>query len=116
MGRFVSVGQNLSGGDKTTLYTVPTRNNAYWSLFYAINNGSNNKTVSLFWYDKSADVEIEILNGYTLNAKEYLKFDGGAIIALDQGDEIRVQQASDADISVMITFELIPEIGVKNNY
>lgn len=115
MSRSVSIGKNLSGTDKETLYTVPGRNNAYWSLFYAINNGANNKYISLFWYDKSEDTEIEILNQYTLNAKNYLKFDGGAVIVLDQGDEIRVQQETDASITVMVTFEVFPELSVKRN-
>ena len=116
MARKVSVGLNLSTATKTTLYTVPTRCNAYWDLFYVINNGANNKHVSLFWYDKSADIEIEILNQYTLNAKTFLKFDGGAVVVLDQGDEIRVQLESSATMGMIATFDVFPELAVQRNY
>ena len=115
MSRKVTIGVNLTDTTKVTLYTVPIRNNAYWDLFYAINNGANNKYISLFWYDKSEDTEIEILNEYTLNAKNFLKFDGGAVVVLDQEDEIRVQQETDANISVLATVEVFPELSVKKN-
>ena len=115
MTRKVSVGRNLTTTDKTTIYTVPPRNNAYWDLFYAINNGANNKYVSLFWYDASENVEIEILNQYTLNAKNFLKFDGGAVVVLDQDDQIRVQIESSANMSVIATFDVFPELSVKRN-
>ena len=105
---------NPSATTLTTLYTVPDRVSAIWTLFYAFNYGANNKGISLYWYDKSNNVEINILNGYTLNSKQYLLFNGAEVV-LEQGDEIRAQVVVDASISVIVTLEIAPELSVKKN-
>ena len=114
MSRQISVGTNLTTDTKTTLYTVPDRVSAIWTLFYAFNYGANNKGISLYWYDKSNNVEINILNGYTLNSKQYLLFNGAEVV-LEQGDEIRAQVVVDASMSVIVTLEIAPELSVKKN-
>ena len=106
--REVSVGTNLSAGVKTTVFTVPDKTYAKWCLLYAMNNGANNKHVSVWWYDSSEATEIEVLNQVTVTTKEYIKLDGGAYVVLEAGDEIRVQSESASTISTINTFELIP--------
>lgn len=114
MSRQISVGRNLSTDTKTTIYTVPTRVSGIWTMFYAFNAGANNKGISLYWYDSSNDVEIKILEGYTLNTKAYLLFNGAEVI-LEQDDEIRVQLETGSDMAVIATLEIAPELSVKKN-
>ena len=101
-----SVGKNLVADTKTTLYVIPSNYFARWTLLYAHNSTSQAKNFSAWWYDKSADTEIPIVDNYQLASKAYLKFDGGAYVVLEEGDEIRVQVEAGASASCLITVEL----------
>ena len=106
MSRPHSVGKVLTPNTVTTMFTVPIRNIARWSLLYAYNGTSSAKDFRAWWYDKSADVQIPIVYDYPLGAKEFLKFDGSDVI-LDEGDEIRVFIESGAtQPGCVITVEL----------
>ena len=104
--RPVSVGKNLTAATKTTLFTVPTRQIAKWNLMWAVNNTASAKNFSAWWYDKSENTEVAVVVTYPLAAKTFLKFDGGAYVALEEGDEIRVEVEAGATCSVICTFEL----------
>lgn len=115
--RQFSVGKNLVADTKTTLYTVPGKHIAELSLLYAHNGTSSAKDFSAWWYDASFDVEIPIVYEYALSANDYLKFDGGAYILLEENDEIRVKFETGAvNSSCIITVSLIPQLSdMKHN-
>ena len=105
--RQISVGNNLTAATKTTVYTVPTGYYALWNLCYIVNHTGNNKYVDVFWYDKSVNTEIKVLDNYILSPGNFLKFDGGAYIVLEEGDEIRCESEAASTVSVINTFEVI---------
>lgn len=105
--REVSVGNNLTAGSKTTVYTVPTGYYVKWNLCYINNATGVNKTISAWWYDKSINTEIIVINNYPLTSGEFLKFDGGAFVVLEEGDEVRIQSETGSTMSSINTFELI---------
>lgn len=105
--REVSVGKNHTAGVKETVFTVPDKHYAKWNLLYAINNGATNKHISVWWYDASANIEIEVLNQVTITNKQYLKMDGGAYVVMEEGDQIRIQTESGSTLSSINTFEII---------
>jgi hypothetical protein len=113
--RPLSVGKNLVANTKTTLFTVPTRQIAKWTLLWAVNNTASAKNFTAWWYDKSENIEVRVILNYPLAAKTFLKFDGGAYVALEEGDEIRVQAETGADCSVLCTFELEATSAVQYN-
>jgi hypothetical protein len=41
-----------------------------------------------------------------MSSKEYLKFNGGAFIVLEEGDQFRVTTEAGSTFSVLATFEL----------
>ena len=104
--RQISVGNNLTAATKTTVYTVPTGYYALWNLCYVVNHSGNNKTIDVFWYDKTTTTEIKILDNYVLSPGQYIKFDGGAYIVLEEGDEIRCESETGSTMSIVNTFEL----------
>jgi hypothetical protein len=104
--RPVSVGTTLTTATKTTVYTVPVGYYAMWNLAYAVNHAGNNKTIDIVWYDASADTEHFVLDNYVLSPTQFIKFDGGAYIVLEEGDQVRVQAESGSTTSVINTFEL----------
>lgn len=111
-----SNGANLVADTKTTLFTVPKQQIAKWTLLWAVNNTSSAKHFSVWWYDKSNNVEVAIVTEYPLDAKTYLRFDGGAYIALMEGDEIRVKAEAGAVASALITVELEQAPTVQYTY
>jgi len=115
MSRKISVGKNKSTTTKEALYTVPTKQTAYWSLLYIVNTGANNKYVTVYWYDKSLNTEFSILNQYTLNAKQFVQFDGNAVTVLDEGDEIRIETESSSSFSFIATLDLEPKLATQFN-
>lgn len=105
--RSISVGVVLTPNTKTTLFTVPVRYSGKWNLLYAHNGTSSAKKFDAWWYDASQDVEIPIVYQYPLDTAEYLKFDGGAYVVLEEGDEIRVKIETGAtNASAICTIEL----------
>ena len=80
MSRPHSVGKNLTANTLTTMFTVPTRNMAKWTLLYAYNG--------------------------TSSAKNFLRIDGQAYVLLDEGDEIRVQSETGSTTTCIITVEI----------
>ena len=104
--RPVSVGKNLTAATKTTMFVVPTRQVAKWNLLWAINNTASAKNFTAWWYDKSTNTEVSIVSAYPLASKTFLRFDGGAYITLEEGDEVRVEVETGANCSVICTFEL----------
>lgn len=105
--REISVGNNLTADTKTTVYTVPTGYYAKWNLCYVVNHTGNNKTIDAIWYDASTNTEIYVLDGYLLSPTQFIKFDGGAYVVLEEGDQIRMQPEAGSTMSSINTFELI---------
>lgn len=105
--REYSIGSILSNTTKTTLYTVPTGYYAKWNLCYVVNHSGNNKAIDVIWYDASTTNEIFILDGYILTATNFVKFDGGAFVVLEEGDQIRAQAELDSVFHLVNTLELI---------
>lgn len=105
--REISVGTNLTANVKTTVYTVPTGYYAKWNLCYVVNHTGNNKYVDSIWYDKSENTEIRVLDNYILSPTQFIKFDGGAYVVLEEGDEVRLLSETGSDMSAINTFELI---------
>jgi hypothetical protein len=105
--REFSVGNNLTAATKTTVYTVPTGYYAKWNLCYVVNHTGNNKTIDAIWYDASANTEIYVLDSYILSPTQFIKFDGGAYVVLEEGDQIRLESESGSTMSAINTFELI---------
>lgn len=111
--RPVSVGKNLVAATKTTMFVVPNRQIAKWTLLWAINNTASAKDFTAWWYDKSTDTEVSIVSAYPLAAKTFLRFDGGAYVTLEEGDEVRVQIEAGATSSCICTFELEENASVQ---
>lgn len=105
--REISVGNNLTANVQTTIYTVPTGYYAKWNLCYVVNHTGNNKYIDVVWYDASANIEVRVLDNYILSPTQFIKFDGGAYVVLEAGDQIRALSETGSDMSIINTFELI---------
>jgi glutamine amidotransferase-like uncharacterized protein len=114
--RPISIGKVLTPNVKTTMYTVPTKYTGKWNLLHMNNGTSSGKKVDAWWYDKSANVEIPIIVAYSVSSGQYLQFNGGSYIVLEEGDEIRVRIESGAtDAGAVVTVELEPKLGGQFN-
>lgn len=104
--RPVSVATTPTAATLTTVYTVPTGYYALFNLMYLHNTTGSTKTITAQWYDASVATSYDILTDYSMGSKDYLKFDGGAYIVLEEGDQFRVTTESGSTFSVLGTFEL----------
>lgn len=105
--RQISVGANLTANVKTTLYKVPTGYYALWNLCYIVNHTGQNKTVDVFWFDFSLNTEIRFLDNSPLSPGQFIKFNDGSYVVLEENDEIRVMSEIGSDMSIINTLELI---------
>ena len=104
--RKVSVGKHLTAGSSDLFYTVPDGYRASWVLMYCINNTASAKNITATWYDASAGTTIHIFNNYPLAAKNYILFDSGAWVMLEEGDTVTIGAESGADADCICSFEL----------
>ena len=107
-----SVGKNLVANTKTTLYTIPQGYYGKWNLLYAHNATVSAKTFSAWWYDSSTATEVAIVLDYPLPATDYLKFDGGAYVVLEEGDMVKMISETGSTFSTICTFELNKKQGI----
>jgi len=104
--RPISVAATPTAATLTTVYTVPTGYYALFNLMYLHNTTGSTKSITAQWYDLSATTSYDILSSYNMSSKEYLKFDGGAYIVMEEGDQFRVTTEAGSTFSVLGTFEL----------
>jgi len=73
------------------------------------NTSGSNKHITVQWTDASTSTTYDVLSQYTISAKTYVLFDGGAYIVLEEGDSIKITTESGSTFSFIATFE---EIGL----
>jgi len=86
-----------------------------WNLLFVANVGANNKTVTVYWYDKSANAEYAIINK-SFNAGATEQWNGGAYVVLEEGYEIRVSQQDNlTTFTFIVSLEIIPKLATQFN-
>lgn len=78
-------------------------------VMYIHNTGGGSKHITVQWTDASTSTTYDILNQYSVSAKAYLLFDGGAYIVLEEGDQIKITTESGSTFTFIGTFE---EVGL----
>ena len=109
-----SVGKNLTANTLTTLFTVPTRNMAITHDILMTNRGAGNKHISIYWYDKSANVTIEIVHERTVSAKTSAVIDSNFSFVMDEEDELRAISETGSTMTVVASFDLDARSAVQN--
>ena len=111
MGRKVTAAATRTDATKVTLYTVPTRNRAEWSLMYVISlTGTDSPAV--YWYDKSANVEYQVLGAKNLGSGEFVLLTD-AVVVMEEDDEIRIKNSSTNTVTYIATVELIQNTSIS---
>lgn len=111
MTRKVSAAVTRTTTDKYTLFTVPTRNRAEWSLMYVISlTGTDSPAV--YWYDASANVEYQVLGAKNLGAGEFVLL-SDAVVVMEENDQIRVKNSSTNTMTYIATVELVQNTSVS---
>lgn len=111
MSRPVTVGLNLTANTLTTVYTVPTGYYAKWNLMYLFNNTGSTKTISVYWRDSSASVDIYVMDS-GVTSKNYVRMDGGAYVVMEEGDTVMMTSEAGSTFSTICTFELFKKEGI----
>jgi hypothetical protein len=109
-----SIGKNLTANTLTTLFTVPTRNMAITHDILMTNRGSGNQHISIYWYDKSANVTIEVVHQRTVSAKTSVVIDSNFSFVMDEEDELRAISEAGSTMTVVASFDLDARSTVQN--
>ena len=104
--RKVSVGKHLTAGSSDLFFTCPEGYRASWVLLYVINNTASAKAISATWYDASANHDIHIFDVYPVSTKNYIMFDSGAWVMLEEGDTVTISAEAGASADCICSFEL----------
>lgn len=100
-----SIGKTLTASTNTTLFTVPNGYVAHLSMTFISNTSGSTGNVTFYWqHAHDASHKVYILNGKTLNSKEYVQFSNG-IVVLKSGDSIVLNPSVSMD--VIATFDLL---------
>jgi hypothetical protein len=102
----VSTGNVLTAATQTTIFTVPTGYYARWTLCYVVNHSGNNKFIDVVWYDSSTATEVHVFDNYVLTATQFVKFNDGAYVVLEEGDQVRLESETGSTMNTINTFEL----------
>ena len=102
----VSIGTNLTAGGSDLVFTCPPGYSAEWVLFYCINNTASSKAITCKWYDASKDEDFYIFQDYPLSAKNFIMFDSGAWVRLNEGDIVTVSAEAGAAAHSICSFIL----------
>lgn len=103
-----SVGKTVTTtGSDVVLFTVPQGYVAEVSTLFISNSAGSTATVSVYWqHYHDASHQIYIINGRSLNSKDYLQFSDGLV--MKSGDSMKVQ-TNTSGISFIATFDLRKE-------
>lgn len=104
--RPISVGVQPAAEVTTAVYTVPTGYYALFNMLYVHNTGSQNKFITVQWFDTSANNSIDILTAVPYASKTYTQF-SNAYIVMEEGDQLRVTTEAGSAFAVVATFEQI---------
>jgi hypothetical protein len=52
-----------------------------------------------------------VLDNYVLSPTQFIKFDGGAYIVLEEGDQVRATSETGSSMNVLCTFEVYRNKG-----
>jgi hypothetical protein len=98
-----TVGKNLTANTDNIVFEVRPNTEAKISLLYIANSDSNNKSISVKWYDASTNETYYIVHGYVLSANQFIKLDG-SYMKLDAGDKLICNPAG-TGMSSIVTYE-----------
>lgn len=109
MSRKTSAVVTRTTADKYTLYTVPSKNRAEWQLMYFVSL-TGTDSPSVFFYDSSTNTEYKIFGAKNIGAGDYVLLTN-AVVVMQEGDQIRVQNSSTNTVTYIATVNLEQNIA-----
>lgn len=108
-----SVGKNLTANTLTTMFTVPTRNIAIAHDILMTNRGTGNQHISVYWYDASENITVEIVHQRSVAAKTSTTIDTDFSFVMDEGDELRTISEAGSTMTVVASFDIEQRSAVQ---
>lgn len=100
-----SIGRTLTAGVETEILVVPNGYIADLSMLFISNTSGSTGSIIVYWqHAHDINHKIYILNGTSLNSKDYLQFSNGNVI-LKSGDSLKLTPTQ--QMNVIVTFDLM---------
>lgn len=97
-----SVWGHNNGTTTEDVYVCPANCTAEVTYIIVNNSGGSTNTVSVKWYDASETYASGFVEGKSLNAGDYLEFQGIELV-LEPGDKIQITPVSAGHIDSIVT-------------
>lgn len=97
---------NLTTTDVANVLTVPNSFVGQWTMTFITNLENANNDVTLY-IDKTPDPDVYILNGKTINSKDYLMIESESGFMLQPGDSIKASCDTVGNVEIVVTIDLI---------
>ena len=108
-----TVGKSLTADTDTAILTVPTGMEANVRMIHFANSNADGKQATVWWTDSAASVNVYMLNSTSLDAGDTINLTELELV-LKAGDSLKAKGTAD-NMSVSVTFEMYPKIGMLNN-
>ena len=100
-----SIGRTLAASTETEILKVPKGYIADLSMLFISNTSGSTGSVVVYWqHGHDENHKIYILNGTSLNSKDYLQFSNGNVI-LKSDDSLKLTPTQ--PMNVIVTFDLL---------
>ena len=97
-----SVWGHNNGTTTEDVYTCPANCSAEVVYIIVNNSGASTNSVSIKWYDSSDSYASGFVEGKSLNAGDYIEFQGIELV-LEPGDKIQITPTSAGHIDSIVT-------------
>jgi len=111
MARTVSAVTTRTTTGEHTLFTVPPKNTGLWSMMF-VSSTAGTESPKVYWWDSHTSTKYTILQGKNLGVGEYILL-SDAVVALQENDEIRVENAGSNALTYIATVELRPAEAIQ---
>ena len=112
--RELTVFKNLTAGSSNTVYTVPKGCKAIATLLFLSNSGGTTKAISAAVHDVSEAATVPIIGAKSLGAGDYLLFDQGGRMVLDEFDYLTATPEAGSTMSCIFTIEIHQSMSYQN--
>lgn len=100
-----SIGRTLAASTETEILVVPNGYIADLSMLFISNTSGSTGSITVYWqHGHDASHKVYILNGTSLNSKDYLQFSNGNVI-MKSGDSLKLTPTQ--EMNVIVTFDLL---------
>jgi hypothetical protein len=102
--RLKTIGANLTAEVEKEVYICPNNFTAKVDLIFVTNNTNGNESITIQWYDYTADMNYNIAPAVVISAFNFLQLSNGYLV-LNSGDKLKFTSSAGSSMSAVVSVE-----------